>query len=441
MSDRISRPRPLADGITTRPVDRARFRSVAERRLARPMVSGTRSRRSAPCRRGSRQENGSARPRRSDRAPPTERRSSGDHQVRDGLEDLVGERCQVLRRADAGQDAVDSARPRRPGPSPGRRTESPTTIGPARCDPESRRTGAGPCPAPASARRRRRRRRRRRPGSAMPERLERPQRRVAVIGRRHRDAPARRARTAARSAPQVGHRAARAPTGSGACQAASRAAVGRHPVEALADGAGRAVRSRSRAIGVAASRPPPTARPRRGVVAEHREEVVADRPARSPSRRPAARSAAQRLHIAWNSMSVPSLSKTTRSMPVEAVGRHLGAGLRPPAPASAPRRERLGPCEDEAGLRRELDGDRRRRPPAASGVGLLNVSRVIDVAASPSAASPSGQPEADHRAEEVDVLDGRRGCGSCPPPSRARRGRCSPGRTASVTGSPAASRR
>ena len=76
-------------------------------------------------------------------------------------------------------------------------------------------------------------------------------------------------------------------------------------------------------------------------------------PAGAWRRRAAGRApTAQPPHIAWNSMSVPSLSKTTRSIPSRRAG-HTSASSSAAAARALARR-----AQDEAGLRREPDGDR-----------------------------------------------------------------------------------
>ena len=228
--------------------------------------------------------------------------------------------------ADPGEDADRRARRRPRGPSRGRpacRRRPPSGRGSIRsacADREDhRRVGL-------HARRRRRRRPAPRPASRTPRAAQRRLGRGAVVGRRDGDPPTARraARRTARGRSASGTAMA---TGSGTNQARlDRAPRGRDArAPAPDDGGDDLVGSRP------SSRPRAARRRGRGPSSGSKPIVANTSPATgrrvAPSRR-CPSSSAQPPHIAWKSMSVPSLSKTTRSMPVE---QRAAA----PAPASS----------------------------------------------------------------------------------------------------------
>ena len=158
------------------------------------------------------------------------------------------------------------------------------------------------------------------------------------------------------------------------------------------------VRSRSRAIGVAAS--PPWAGPCRSPRRSRASRTAAASTVAAGGLPQVARrgSTAQPLHIASNSMSVPSLSKMTRSMPSSG---SVTPRRRPPRSGDGRRARRRARSRPRAGTR----PSRPRRPSGTFRCGSLNVSSEMLDGGSPSRPSPRLEPDADDRAEEVDVVD------------------------------------
>ena len=222
--------------------------------------------------------------------------------------------------ADAGEDA--DRRAPRPAARPIRRSagESPTTAvrsgGDAERSRRARSTGSGAglfgCPSSAQARAAN--------SPAMPER----RRASARSGRGRRSSRPRTVATRARSRRE---QARRGP--SPAAPGRPDPARARRSATAAAAVAGPAPAPRRRlrrppGSGTSAWRPGGRGLDQAGrrIDAEQREQAVAQR---QPGRRlePASRAAStQPPHIRWNSISVPSLSKTSRSMPSSAIERH-----------------------------------------------------------------------------------------------------------------------
>ena len=244
--------------------------------------------------------------------------------------------------------------------------------------------------------------------------------RIAVVGRRDGD-PAAAGAQPVEQGTQVGH-------GSG-----GRDRVGRVPgrlerpfrIGRRSGRSPRAPRACGRAGAPSASRPalrrharsPSPGRPRASRRGARRSAVP------WPSTRPSTRATAQPLHMDPNSMIVPSLSKTTRSMPSS---RTVTPPRRPPswrAPRLVPRRGRSTP---RAG--------RRSSPPSSTSgsrrCGSLNVSRAITVGVAPSSPSPT--------LTRIRTIEPRKLMSSTVPCSRFSPGSPSPssipsGRSASVT--------
>ena len=227
----------------------------------------------------------------------------------------------------------------------------------------------------------------------MPRARQGPDGGLAVVGRRDRDAPA--------AAPQGREQAPRSvtgrasATGSGACQAASRARRdGRRPDAGIAEDTPRST-SRSAPSASTARRPPPTrARSRRRSRAARttvaRRAAASRLPAVGPARRPAA---PHRVELDERAV----LVEDDQVDPVEAV-RHTSA----PAATSGTRRSAAPPvpADNEAGLRRE-----RHRDDSPTRRGQARIVERVEATTVRPRTIPECEAEADDRSQEADVLE------------------------------------